>query len=229
MLSKIFLVALFVCIMLIMSFRGRGKKRIIFFGDSITQQGLLAGGYIKRIDSLMVLDGSNEKHETIGAGISGNKVYDLYLRMDEDVLSKSPAIVVVYIGVNDVWHKTKRGTGTDEDKFEQFYRAIIRKLQAGGSKVVLCTPAVIGEHKDFANQQDGDLNIYSDIIRKLSKELNLGVVDLRKHFLTYYQTHNPNNLDKNILTVDGVHLNAAGNELVAEKMWSVLKPIIDAR
>jgi lysophospholipase L1-like esterase len=223
MLSKIFLVALFVFVMLIMSFRGKGKKKIVFFGDSITQQGILAGGYIKRIDSLMMLDGSNEKYETHGAGVSGNKVYDLYLRMDEDVLSKSPAIVVVYIGVNDVWHKTKRGTGTDEDKFEQFYRAIIRKLQAGGSKVILCTPAVIGEKKDFANQQDGDLNIYSNIIRKLSTEFNLGLVDLRKEFLAYNQTHNPNNLDKNILTVDGVHLNPIGNELVAEKMYVYIK------
>ncbi len=72
-----------------------------------------------------------------GAGIGGNKVYDLYLRLEDDVLSKSPDIVVIYIGVNDVWHKASYGTGTDADKFEKFYRAIINKLQAANAKVIL--------------------------------------------------------------------------------------------
>jgi len=90
-------------------------------------------------------------YDLIGAGIGGNKVYDLYLRMDSDVLSKSPNIVVIYVGVNDVWHKKTYGTGTDADKFEKFYRAIIAKLEAAGAKVVVFTNAVIGEKNDFTN------------------------------------------------------------------------------
>jgi lysophospholipase L1-like esterase len=56
-------------------------------------------------------------------------VYDLYLRLEEDVLKKRPDVVVIWIGVNDVWHKTILGTGTDADKFEKFYTAIINKLK----------------------------------------------------------------------------------------------------
>jgi len=36
---------------------------------------------------------------------------------------------VIWVGVNDVWHKTLLGTGTDADKFEKFYQAIIKKLK----------------------------------------------------------------------------------------------------
>src|SRR4029079_11980015 len=128
------------------------KTRVVFFGDSITEQGAKPGGYITRIDSLCKLENKSDQFEFIGAGISGNKVYDLYLRMDDDVLSKNPDIVVIYIGVNDVWHKRLQGTGTDPDRFERFYNAILKKLKDRNIKAILCTPATIGEKKGFVNQ-----------------------------------------------------------------------------
>ena len=51
------------------------------------------------------------------------------------------------------------------------------------------------------------------------------LVDLRKIFLEYDLGKNPNNDEKGILTTDRVHLNEAGNQLVAEKMWEVLKTL----
>ena len=74
----------------------------------------------------------------------------------------------IYIGVNDVWHKRTSGTGTDADKFEKFYNAIIKKLKTANMKIVLCTPAAIGEKTDFTNELDGDLNKYSNIIRNIA-------------------------------------------------------------
>ena len=150
-------------------------------------------------------------------------MYDLYLRMEEDVLAKDPDMVFIYIGVNDVWHKATSGTGTDADKFEKFYQAIIKKLKDKNIKVVLCTPATIGEKTDFSNQQDGDLNQYSNIIRGLASKNNLQLIDLRKLFLAYNTINNPENKTKGILTTDGVHLNAAGNQLVADEMWKLVK------
>ena len=132
-----------------------------------------------------------------------------------------PDVVVVWIGVNDVWHKSS-GVGTDAEKFERFYKALINKLQAKNIRVVLATPAAIGERTDHTNQQDGDLNHYSNIIRNLAKTNNLALVDLRKAFLEYNLKNNPSNKESGILTTDRVHLNAAGNKLVAEKMMEVL-------
>lgn len=199
------------------------KTKVIFFGDSITEQGAKPGGYITRIDSLCKSEDKNNQYDFIGAGVSGNKIYDLYLRLDEDVLSKKPDIVIIFVGVNDVWHKALRQTGTDPDKFEKFYQAIINKLKDIGSKIVLCTPTTIGEKTDFSNPQDGELNEYSNIVRNLAKENNLKLIDLRKLFLDYNLTNNHDNQDKGILTVDGVHLNDKGNGLVAKEMWKWIK------
>jgi lysophospholipase L1-like esterase len=127
--------------------------------------------------------------------------------------------------VNDVWHKSSYGTGTDPDKFVRFYEAMIRKIQAGGSKIVLCTPAVIGEKTDNSNQQDGDLNSYSALIRTLAAKQNLPLVDLRKAFMEYNLKNNPTNKDRGILTTDRVHLNETGNQFVAEQMLAVLQGV----
>jgi lysophospholipase L1-like esterase len=198
------------------------KKKILFFGDSITQQGAGPNGYIKKFDSLLAQNGLSSRYETLGAGISGNKVYDLYLRMDSDVLAKSPDAVVIFIGVNDVWHKRTSGTGTDADKFEKFYNAIIKKLKAKNIAVYLCTPSSIGEKNDFTNPQEGELNAYSAIIRKIAADNNCPIIDLRQAFTDYLKTNNPDNKDRGILTADGVHLNMTGNIFVAQKMFDVL-------
>ncbi|GAC1526741.1 MAG: SGNH/GDSL hydrolase family protein [Sediminibacterium sp.] len=221
--NKLVLFAVFVACMLLMSFNYDKKKKVLFFGDSITQQGAQPGGYIRLIESLIKQEGEENKYELIGAGIGGNKVYDLYLRMEEDVLKKAPDIVVIYVGVNDVWHKSTSGTGTDYSKFGQFYDAMVKKLAAAGIKVIVCTPAVIGEKTDFSNEQDGDLNHYSNWIRQYTAKNNIPLVDLRKLFLEYNLKNNPENKESRILTVDRVHLNAQGNQLVADAMWKVIK------
>src|SRR5690606_20352696 len=134
----------FVFILMLCSFMVQQKKKIIFFGDSITQAGVQPGGYIMKIGDLAAKENLQGGFEFIGAGVGGNKVYDLYLRLEEDVLNKKPDVVFIYVGVNDVWHKQSHGTGTDADKFEKFYTTLITKLQTGGAEVILVTPAVIG-------------------------------------------------------------------------------------
>lgn len=210
-------------LILTVSFVNQKKSKVIFFGDSITQAGVQAGGYIVRVDSMCKVEGKSDSYEFIGAGIGGNKVYDLYLRMEDDVLAKNPDAVIIYIGVNDVWHKSSSGTGTDADKFEKFYQAIINKLKAKDIKIALCTPAAIGERTDFSNPQDGDMNHYSNIIRNLAFKNNVPLIDLRKSFLEYNFKNNPENKDRGILTTDRVHLNAKGNQLVADEMWKIVK------
>lgn len=200
------------------------KTKVIFFGDSITELGAKPGGYIGRVDSLCKQQGGCES-EFLGSGIGGNKVYDLYLRMEDDVLAKNPDVVVIYVGVNDVWHKSMFGTGTDPDKFEKFYQAILNKLKSKGIKAVVCTPALVGEKTDMSNPLDGDLNRYSNIIRGIAKKNSIPLVDLRKEFLNYLAKNNPDNKEQGILTYDRVHMNSQGDLFIAGQMWKVLKDL----
>src|SRR3954471_6471877 len=119
-------------------------ERIVFLGDSITQAGVGKTGYVTLIKNAL-----SEKHkdlgiEVIGAGISGNKVPDLQKRLDKDVLSKKPTLVVIYIGINDVWHgEMKPPRGTPKDKYEEGLKEVVGKIKDAGARVLVCTPTVI--------------------------------------------------------------------------------------
>ena len=219
------LIALFSVILISCAFTPQKMKKVIFFGDSITELGVKPGGYVTLVDSLCKAENKSGQFSFTGSGISGNKIYDLYLRMDDDVIAKNPDIVVIYIGVNDVWHKSLLGTGTDADKFEKFYNAVIKKLQAKNIKVILATPAVVGEKADMDNPLDAELNKYCNIVKGIARKSGLPLVDLRTLFMDYYKKNNPRNEEKNILTTDRVHLNAKGNRLVAGAMWNVVKAL----
>ena len=202
-------------------------SKIVFLGDSITQQGEdFEDGFI----SLIRQNLSKDKFELIGKGISGNKVSDLLTRYKSDVLDLNPDLVFIYIGINDVWHKYDFGTGSDIDLYEKGLRAIISDIKSLGSKIVLCTPTVIGENTgdfELGNQfknvetmekMNGDLDTFSDVVRKLSNEYETELLDLRKIFMDYLAENNLNNDAAGVLTTDGVHLNGQGNKLIADQM-----------
>jgi lysophospholipase L1-like esterase len=202
----------------------KGEK-IIFLGDSITQGGGGPKGYVTLVKNALA-----EKHKDLGievvnAGISGNKVPDLQRRLQKDVLDRKPTLVVIYIGINDVWHGERDpARGTTKEKFEEGLKEIIGKITDAGGRVILCTPSVIGEKTGGANNLDAKLDEYSEISRKLAKELKLPLCDLRQAFVDHLKANNSANKDAGVLTTDRVHLNEAGNKLVAQAILKTIDP-----
>lgn len=199
------------------------NARIVFFGDSITQAGVDPGGYVTLVDSTLQATYPNAGITVIGAGISGNKVPDLLARVDADVLSHNPTHVVIYIGINDVWHWFKFDpVGTEKDVFESGLRELIQLFKTHDIEVILSTPSVIGEKTDGSNEGEEMLDEYSDVSRMVAAEEGAILMDLRSAFTKYLDMNNPDNQESGILTSDGVHLNPAGNEFVANRMLDAL-------
>ncbi|MFO0866690.1 MAG: SGNH/GDSL hydrolase family protein [Gemmataceae bacterium] len=165
-----------------------------------------------------------EKHKDLGvqtfnAGISGNKVPDLQRRLEKDVLGRKPTLVIVYIGINDVWHgENDPKRGTTPEKFEEGMKDVVTRCQKAGARVMVCTPTVIGELPGNANKLDGKLDEYSKISRGIAKSLDVPLCDLRQAFVEHLEKNNSQKKASGILTTDRVHLNEAGNRLVAETM-----------
>jgi len=197
--------------------------RVVFLGDSITAGGVGKTGYVTMMKATLA-----EKHkdlgvELVGAGISGNKVPDLQKRLEKDVLSKKPTVVVVYIGINDVWHgENDPSRGTSKKQFDEGLRDVVGRIKAAGARVVLCTPTVIGEKKAGGNKLDAQLDEYAGISRKVAADTGSKLCDLRKAFVDHLAKNNPDDKASGVLTTDRVHLNEAGNRLVAETMLGVL-------
>ena len=82
------LTAFFACLFL-MSFRGDKKKKVVFFGDSITQAGVQKGGYIDVLQNMIAANGAADKFELNGAGIGGNKIDRKSTRLNFSHVSES--------------------------------------------------------------------------------------------------------------------------------------------
>ncbi|RZP04517.1 MAG: G-D-S-L family lipolytic protein [Flavobacteriales bacterium] len=210
---------LWLFIIIFMSSCNVNKKQVVFLGDSITEEGrTLELGFINLLEESV----DSEKFNLIGKGISGDKVSDLLVRYENDVLAQNPDIVFIYIGINDVWHSYDVGKGSDIDFYEKGLRKIITDIKKIDAKIILCTPTVIGERVNFKDEleikRDQELDAFSGVVRNLSSEFNTELLDLRTIFKDYIFENNQNNDYQDFLTDDGVHLNDAGNKLIAEKM-----------
>jgi lysophospholipase L1-like esterase len=211
--------------------------RIVFLGDSITAQGTKGEfGYLNLIKTELTKARPDLNLEIIGAGVSGNKVPDAQKRLEKDVLEKKPAVVVIYLGINDVWHQTgkfKGLTGTPKEAYVAGLKDLVLRCRAAGARVILCTPTVIGEKTDGSNATrtavntlvpvDALLDAYADLSRQVATETRAQLLDLHKAFRDHLKANNPENLIQGILTFDGVHLNADGNQFVAKLMLEALQ------
>ena len=188
--------------------------RIVFLGDSITQAGSRPGGYVDLLRESIARFSGPSGVEVIASGISGDRVPNCLARLEGDVLSHRPAWVVVYAGVNDVWHST-RGEGTDAEEFRESLHEIVNRCQDHGARVCLATLGLIGEKTDGSNSFDAQLDAYSDIVREVADLSDSYLVDLRIELLSHLRKINPGGRPHSIITTDGVHLNALGNQFVA--------------
>jgi len=114
----------------------------------------------------------------VKAGIGGNNSGQGLARMDKDVLSHKPDLVVIMFGVND---ESKKGDGNEVSPAD--YRAnfekMIEKMRGAGGQIILMTTSMKNTHWVVTG---GNLGEYAAVIRDLAKTHNLCCVD---HFAAW--------------------------------------------
>jgi lysophospholipase L1-like esterase len=188
--------------------------RIIFFGDSLTALALKdpnvpeGKGYVSLVRAAL----KDRGVEVDAVATGGHKVTDLLKRVDQDVLAKKPTIVVIQIGVNDA------GAGVTPELFKAQLEELISKLQQGGARVIQCTCTCRIEGYNPENAMDKKLDALAGVARAIATEKQLPLVDLRRAFIDYWKTNNPENKTKGFLTYDGNHWTETGHKYVSEQM-----------
>ena len=199
-------------------------EKIAFLGDSITQQGWgNPMGYVRLV--IAGLEANDVKAVAVPAGISGHKSDQMLARLEKDVIAKKPQWMTLSCGVNDVWHGPK-GVPLDEaalasgkydagvakrGTYKQNIAKIVEQAEAAGIKVVLITTTVIKE--DLNNDLNAKLATYNDYLRTLAKDKKLRLADLNA--MCQERIKKENRPNEKVLTVDGVHMAAEGNKLMA--------------
>jgi len=167
---------------------------IICFGDSLTQ----GVGASPEHDYPSLLAKALGR-EVLNAGRSGETTQEALKRLDADVLSRDPKLVIVEFGGNDFLHQLPRAeTFANLDE-------IVRRIQDRGAMVVLVgiQPGLFGD----ATHSD-----YQRIARKRHAAFIPNILD---GILTDPQ-----------LKSDELHPNDAGYEKIAQRIEQVVTPLL---
>lgn len=188
----------------------KSGEKVAFMGDSITQDGSSSpGGYVHLVISGLQAVGVQAK--AIPAGISGHKSNDMLNRLQKDVLAKKPDWMTLSCGVNDVWHGEH---GVPLPDYKTNITAIVDQCQKAGVKVVILTSTMIGEDQPNANNKK--LADYNEFLRSMAAEKKCPLADLNKEMQdTIQEMAKMDPKRGNKVTRDGVHMNSAGNRMMA--------------
>ncbi|NOU64041.1 lysophospholipase [Paenibacillus sp. LMG 31461] len=206
-------------------------KTILFQGDSITDGGrgrnndlnhILGHGYAYIIASKLGLELAEKQPLFINRGVSGDRVFDLYARWNEDALSLRPDVISILVGVNDAARIVNGEHGGASDRFERAYRHLLEETSEvlPGAGIVLCEPFILKlpQVSDRWEIWQERIVCYQDIVRKLADEFGAVFVPLQSTFNEACMLAEPS-----YWIWDGVHPTAAGHGLIAKQWLSVVQ------
>lgn len=174
----------------------------------------------------------SQRCEVINSGVSGNTTVDLLKRLEVDVIQKTPDLVLIMAGTNDMLNSQKMIGFKD---YKQNLRAIISELLTNGVSIVLLSPPPVDtlylfeRHKKemFQTKPNEKIDSAGAIMEVLAKEYKVGFIDIYQHFKNInVPKHNSDIYIKNQTNSnerDGVHPTAIGYRYIAETIEIFLR------
>lgn len=208
---------------------------VLFQGDSITDAGRmredpkpndpasLGNGYARYASARLRCDVPGVTVHN--RGISGNRVWNLRDRWQQDCLDLKPTVVSILIGVNDTWHGAAKGTpenGTPLDQFDQIYRKLLDDTKATlpGVKLVICEPFTTEAGAVLEMDFHPDIDERANLVKIIAQEYADAWVPFQSVFDEALKRAEPA-----YWAHDGVHPSIAGHQLMADAWIEAVKGI----
>lgn len=186
---------------------GVRQPTVAFLGDSVTHgcfelfvendkvetEYRMGKGYHEKVKSILQMLYPRTPVTMINAGISGDRANIGKDRLQRDVLSYNPDLVVVCYGLNDAM-----GCEKDLNDYTTALDKIFKDVKAADSDVIFMTPNLRTDKLDvkfynetldtcaegvIENEKDGWLQTYLDGARKVAAENDVPVCDCNKIWL----------------------------------------------
>jgi lysophospholipase L1-like esterase len=210
---------------------------IVAFGDSTTAP---REGLLKPYSQVLAdeLPRPGVPATVINAGVPGNTTAQAMARLESDVLTHEPDLVIIQFGINDgmidVWKDPPATVSrVSKSDFEHNLRAMIKRIRETHGHVILMTPnplcwvpflkQLYGKPPYRPDDPQGLTFIladYAQIVRDVAKAENLPLVDVYQAFEAYGQQ--PGHRLEHLLP-DGVHPNDAGHRLVGDLLIETIQ------
>jgi lysophospholipase L1-like esterase len=205
----------------------RDGDRVVFYGDSITDQRL----YTTFVETYLVTRFPQLKIAFVHSGVGGDRVTGgaagpIEVRLPRDVVAYKPTVVTIMLGMNDGSYRA-----FDEKIFDTFsagYRHIVQNLKEAlpGVRITAIQPSPYDDVTRPPNFEGGYNKVlvrYGEFVNDLGRDEKLAVADLNGPVVAALEK--ANKLDADMarkLVPDRVHPAPAGHLLMAEallKTW----------
>lgn len=209
------------------------KTKIVGFGDSLTYGYGVASKYvhIKRLQDALPQKYPSIEWELINSGANGDTTMDALSRLNRDVISHNPDIVIILFGSND--------SSFDEFQYKmpELFRKNLEKivseiknhktgseLNNGFSLPVLMTPPPVADIGFFAYTTNDRIIKYSNIIRETAKKFECPLFDFYNFVM-----EKTNGDFEDYLQFDGLHLRNSGYDLIFECTFQGICSLLDEK
>lgn len=221
----------------------RRVKTLVAFGDSITAPRMVDGQALRVYADVLTntLSTRTQPVRIVNAGVGGNDTGQARARFEKDVLAHAPDIVVMQFGANDaaadVWKDPPvTASRISVADYTANLRHFVTTLREQGATPVLMTPNPLrwteGSKKRWGKTpydvKDVEglnrlLPAYADAVRALAQELDVALVDV---FTAYYTREETTGRKMDEWMLDGIHPNTEGQQLTADLLLPVLRPLV---
>lgn len=184
-----------------------GRPVLVAFGDSLTAGFGVDRQYSYPAYLQSLLDSEGYRYRVVNAGISGDTTAGGLTRVP-NIVAMKPAIVILELGGND----GLRGLTLKQTR-ENLSNAI-KAFQSAGAKVVLAGITLPRNYgPDYIREFE---QIYKDLAAKYKLPF--------LPFLLEGVALGPESAE--LMQADGIHARPAGNKIVAENVFKVIKPVL---
>jgi lysophospholipase L1-like esterase len=196
------------------------RDTLLFIGDSITACGRqtpvgqgagLGSGYVSLINAWLEAAYPEIRVHVLNTGIGGNRVTDLEVRWQTDMLDLKPDVLSVMIGINDVWRQFDSAPFLDQvnvGQFEATYRRILDLARPKVRSMILLSPFYLESNREEPMRRMMDQ--YGEIVRRLAGDYEAHFVDVQAAF----DRHMAHRATQS-LCGDRVHANLGGHMIIA--------------
>lgn len=217
------------------SFYLKSGDRVVFYGDSITEQRL----YTTFTESYVLTRFPDKTITFVHSGWGGDQVSGggggpIDVRLKRDVLAYRPTVMTIMLGMNDAGYRP-----FDQSTFDRYakgYRHIVETMKAGapGIRLTLIVPSPyddVTRDPKFEGGYNAVLLRYGEFIKELAQQEGATVADLNTSVVA--ATKKANEIDPTHaaeLNPDRVHPGPGGQLLMAAallKAWHAPATVSD--
>ena len=205
---------------------------ILFHGDSITDatrnkenyeannSAALGSGYAMMASAELLNNHANKNLKIYNRGISGNKVYQLAERWENDTIQLRPDVLSILIGVNDFWHTLSFGYKGTIKTYNDDLRSLLEKTRQKlpNIKFIIGEPFAVKDIKIVNEKWYPAFNEYRKTARKIAESYDAVFIPYQSMY-DKAQKYAPGVY----WTLDGVHPTLAGANLMAHTWLQFIK------